>query len=257
MELLEKLAVGKGRTPLHERQVAGHDGGGAFVAFGNEFVEVVVLEWRQRFESEIVDDEQRYARQGLKATLVDLGGSGGLQLSQESALCREEDVVVVAHRFMPQGLGDVAFPGTAGSGDEDGHFLLDEAAGGQILDQGLVDTGVEGEIELLEGLLSAKPGSSHAQSEFLLLTTDRLVLNEQREELGVGQLASRASRLRSGSDSRMPDRRSRFSMGANSGMGCLADVVVMGCSPIRWRGGGCSARARCRGRNGLARCRLH
>lgn len=56
--------VGRERlVPLREVQVAGHDGGGALVALGHQFVQILVGGRVQRFEVEVVHDEQRHARE--------------------------------------------------------------------------------------------------------------------------------------------------------------------------------------------------
>ena len=49
--------VGEGIAPFTEVQIAGEDGGAALVAFGDEVVEVFVMGWTKRFESEVIDDE--------------------------------------------------------------------------------------------------------------------------------------------------------------------------------------------------------
>ena len=51
-----------------------------------------------------------------------------------------------------------------------------------------VDVGQPLEVELLEGLGSAKRCSPQAQGELLLLASRDLVLDEQRQEFGVGEL---------------------------------------------------------------------
>ena len=154
--------IGEGGAPLFEGQIAGDHGGGALVAFGDEFVEVLILRWLQGLECEVINDEEGYPHQGLKATIVGLHGAGGLELSQESGLGGEDDVVSLTHGLVAEGLGDVALAGTAGSGDEDGDLFVDEAAGGQITDLGLVDVDVESPVEVMlsstERRVGAAPG---------------------------------------------------------------------------------------------------
>ena len=48
-------AVGEGVAPLGEVEVGGHDGGGLFIALGEQVMEVFILGLAKRFESEIVD----------------------------------------------------------------------------------------------------------------------------------------------------------------------------------------------------------
>lgn len=96
--------------------------------------------------------------------------------------------MALAHRPMADGLGDVALAGAAEPDDEDRHLLVDEPAGHQLLDQGRVDLGVEGEVELIEGFVEAEGGPAQAQGELFLLAAGDLIGDEQGQELGVGHL---------------------------------------------------------------------
>ena len=51
--------VGESIAPFAEVEVAGDDGGGAFITFGHQVMEVLIVGWTQRFQSEVVDDEPR------------------------------------------------------------------------------------------------------------------------------------------------------------------------------------------------------
>ena len=148
----------EGLAPLGEIQVAGHDDGGPLIAFRDVVVEVLVLGWAQGLEAKGIDDEQRCLGQGLEAALEGGGGARRMQGGEERALGGEEDIVARAHGAMPEGLGDMTFPGAAGAGDQDRHFPLDEAPGGQVADLGLVD-------ERGSGLATrqCRPGSSVGQ----------------------------------------------------------------------------------------------
>ena len=83
----------KGITPLLEVQVAGDQGGGPLVAFGDQVVEDFIL-WRaQGLQPEIVDDEQRRFDQGLQAPGVIADGLCLAQAGNQLALRVEQHVV--------------------------------------------------------------------------------------------------------------------------------------------------------------------
>ena len=144
--------VGEGVAPLAEVEVGGDDGGALFVALGDEVVEVLVLRCPQGFQTEVIDDEQRHAGEGVEASLVGVDGARGIEACQQLALGGEQHVVVGANGGMAERLCDVGLSGAARPGDEDRDLLGDEPAGRQLGDEALVDGGVEVEVELLEGL---------------------------------------------------------------------------------------------------------
>jgi hypothetical protein len=88
---------------------------------------------------------------------------------------------------MTERLRQMTLAGTAGAGDKHVGAFAHEAAGGQILDECLVELGDEAEVELFDGLVGAEAGAAHAHVELFLLAAGDLVLDEQREEVGVGE----------------------------------------------------------------------
>jgi hypothetical protein len=75
--------VGEGITPIAEVEVAGDDGGGAFIAFGYQVMEVLIVGRTQRFQTEVVDDEQRQPRQIQELALEGVGSPSGMQATKE------------------------------------------------------------------------------------------------------------------------------------------------------------------------------
>ena len=94
----------------------------------------------------------------------------------------------LSHGAMAQRLGEVAFAGTAGTGDEQVGGFFDETAGGQLLDKSPVNAGVEVKVELFDGLLRSEAGASDSEAEFFLIPSGDLILDEQGEELGISEL---------------------------------------------------------------------
>ena len=89
---------------------------------------------------------------------------------------------------MAERLGEMALAGAAGPDDEHRDAVGEIAPGGELVDEGAVQLRQALEVELLEGLGGAEGGASQSQGELLLLAPGDLVLDEEREELGVGEL---------------------------------------------------------------------
>ncbi len=70
----EQAVGGEGLVPLGEVQVAGDDGGGCFVALGDEVVQVFVGGGSKRFQAEVIDDQKRHTHESGQAPLVAAGG---------------------------------------------------------------------------------------------------------------------------------------------------------------------------------------
>ena len=147
----------------------GDDGGSAFIAFRDEIVEVLVVWRRHGFRAEVIDDEQCGPDNNEEVALESTCGPGGVELSQQLGLCDDQHIVAGCAGEVSEGLCDVAFACAAGSGDEYRDFFLDEGTGGQVLDEGLIGGGVEGEgeVEALEGFLAAEARASQAEVELL------------------------------------------------------------------------------------------
>jgi len=149
-------AVGEGISPLGQIKVAGDDSGAAFVAFRDHVVQVLVLGRPQGLEAEVVDDKQAGLGQLVELAFVGVGGSGSVKFREHFALGCKHDVMAEPDGAVAQGLGDMAFAGSAGSHDKDRDIFIHEPTGGQIHDQGLVDGRIERKVEVFQGLLVAE-----------------------------------------------------------------------------------------------------
>ena len=151
-------------------------------------MEIFVL-WRlEGLEAEVVDNEEVNAGKFCKLSVKGVSCPGGIELPEHLALGGEEDVIPVADSAVTQGLGDVAFSGSAGTDNKDTDLLVYEPAGCQIHDQALVDGGVEREIELLKGFLVSEVGPSKGQCQFFLCSSGDFILNDGGQEIGVRKL---------------------------------------------------------------------
>ena len=105
--------VGEGVAPLGEVEVGGADGGALFVALGDEVVEVLVLRCSQGLQTEVINDEQRHADEGLKASLVRVDSARGIEAYQQLTLGGEQHVVIGTSGGLAERLCDVGLSGTA------------------------------------------------------------------------------------------------------------------------------------------------
>lgn len=91
---------------------------------------------------------------------------------------------------MTDGLGEVAFANAGWAEQEEVAGLVDETSGGEIVDLGAVDGGVEGEVEVLEGALFTEGGGFGAPGDGALLADVEFVGEEGGQEFLVGEVVA-------------------------------------------------------------------
>jgi len=101
--------IGKGVRPFRDVQVGGDDGALSFVSFGDHLVEVLILNACQRFEAEVVDDQQIDTGEFGKLPFKTVGGSGGVDLGEHPGGGGKQNIITFTDGAVPEGLGDVAF----------------------------------------------------------------------------------------------------------------------------------------------------
>lgn len=186
----EQPVAGEGLVPLGEVEVAGDEGGGALVALGDEVVQILVGGGPQGFEAEVVDDEHRHAGQLLELSLKVADCAGGVQAGEQLRAGGEEDVVPLTHGAVSERLRQMAFPGAARADDQHRGALVDVAPGREVMDQGAVGRGQAVELEAFERLGGAEGRTAQPGAELLLLAPGDLVLDQQGEEVRVGELGT-------------------------------------------------------------------
>jgi hypothetical protein len=90
---------------------------------------------------------------------------------------------------MPQGLGQMALAGAGRPHDQDRGLLGHEPAGGEIRDERVRGRRVGREVEAIQGLVGEHLGPAQALGELMLLAARHLVLDQERQEVGVGELS--------------------------------------------------------------------
>lgn len=86
-----------------------------------------------------------------------------------------------------QGLDKEALAGATGADDEHRDLLFRVTAGGLVHDLRLVHAEIEGKVVALDRLLRVDTGPTLPHDELALFTTGDLVLDEQGQEVGVGE----------------------------------------------------------------------
>lgn len=143
--------------PGAELDVGAEGGGGLAVPPVDEVVEGMgggglVLALLHLAEAYVVDDEQVGRGPALEPAFVGGVGQAGVEVVQEV------DAAGVAHRHpglaaaQGDGLEDVALAGAALPGEDEVLLATDEVEAGELEDDGLVELGLEGEVEGLERL---------------------------------------------------------------------------------------------------------
>ena len=132
-----RLRVGWGKPPpLGEVEIAGDDDGPPFIAIGDQVMEVLILGGPNRFKTKVVNDQKIGLGQGLETPIEGVGGPGGLEQPQQFTLGGKQDVVTLTDSAVAEGLSDMTFTDTGGTGDQHRDLFLDITAGGQVQDQG-------------------------------------------------------------------------------------------------------------------------
>jgi hypothetical protein len=190
-----KCSVAEVAAPLAERDVRGDGGRDLAVAAVDEVVEGVcrgrlVAALLDRAEADVVDDEEVGSGPPLEATWVGAVSEASMEVVEEV------DAAGVAHPDAllagPEGDGfeDVALARAAGASDDEVVVPMDEVELSELEDEGLVERGLEGPVERLEGLLFGKAAGLEAASDALLELVGCLDSEDVLEECGrAGALA--------------------------------------------------------------------
>ena len=184
-------------APVAERDVGGDRGRDAFVPAIEEVVESVrrgrlVAALLYLAETDVVDDQERGASPALESAGVGAVGEAGVEVVEQI------DAAGVAHGdaqlagTQPEGLEQVALAGAVGAGDHEVVVAVHEVEPGELEDEGLVDAGLEGPVEGLEGLALNQPAAVDAAADALLELVRGFETEDVLEERGrAGALVSR------------------------------------------------------------------
>ena len=161
-------------VPLAEDEVAGDEHGAALVALGHEGEEDLDLVGVLLDVADVVEDEQLEVvelAQGAGEVEVALGGE---EVLDEAEGRDEEDRVSLLDEGVADGGADV---GLAGAGEAEGEAvcsLIEEAAGGELLDLAHQRPGKAREVEGVEGLAGRQIGGAAESVDAALEAVIRL-----------------------------------------------------------------------------------
>jgi len=174
-------------APFFQGAVGGHQGGAQFVAAHNDLKEVFAAFGRELLDAHIVDYEQV----GFEVFAQDALVAGGVfvvaQLIDDVEDGAVEDGFAELDQLISNGLGEVAFAHSGWADEKDVLGLLEEAAGGQLVDLGFFDREVEAEVEVFEGAFVPEGGRFGAPDDAAVGAGFEFILQDQFEELLVAQ----------------------------------------------------------------------
>jgi len=137
----DQQVVGKDFAPLFEGAVGGNDQGGAFIAFGDDFVQVLRTLRGGRLETEIIQDQQAARQEAGEEAGVGTIGASDLQLLEQMMGGLAQDPEIAFQCFECQRISQMTFSNSAGTAHQNIFVALDKDTGGQVLDQNAVAAG--------------------------------------------------------------------------------------------------------------------
>ena len=101
-----------------------------------------------------------------------------------------EDEKSLLDRLAADGLGEMRFSDARRSDEKDVAALADEVAGGEVIDRLALERGIEAPVEVVEGLQFSEGGELEVSCDEAFLAHVQLVLQDQFEEILVGEVMS-------------------------------------------------------------------
>ena len=178
-------------APFFEGAVGGHEGGAQFVAAHDDFEEVFAAFGRELFDAHVVDDEEIAAEVVVEDFLMPLGVVGVVtEVGEDVEDGTVEDGFAEFDQGVADGLGEVALAHSGRAEQEKVAGLVDKSSGGEVVDLGAADGGVEGEVEVFEGALFAEGGRFGAPGDGALLTDVEFVGEDGAEEFCMAEVVA-------------------------------------------------------------------
>ena len=107
-------------------------------------------------EADVVDDEEARSAPAVEAARVGAVGEAGIEIVDEIDAAGVADSDVGLAGAQGDGLEEVALAGAGLAGDDDVLGAVEEAEGGELLDDGTLELGLKGPVEGFEGLAVAQ-----------------------------------------------------------------------------------------------------
>src|SRR5690606_39648998 len=110
-------------------------------ALGDQFVEIFISRRAQWLQAEVIDDQQWYTGKRCQPSIVGAHSTRRVQTRYQVCAGREQDVLPLTNRTVPQGLCKMAFSGAARPDDEHRSAFADVTPGSQLVYQCPVQIG--------------------------------------------------------------------------------------------------------------------
>ena len=121
---------------------------------------------------------------------------GELEIGEQPRHARVVDGVAVAAGLLRKRAGQPRLADAAWAGDEQIAVLGDPAAGGELLEQRLVEPARRAVVDVLDrGLAVTQPGGAQPGLEAPGVAIGGLAVEQQRQPFGVGEIAGLLLRL--------------------------------------------------------------
>ena len=172
-------------VPLAEAAVRGQDQGPLFVAPRDELKEQMGTVTVDGDVADLVDDQQFGLTVELEPFFNTVLSIGLGQRGNQRHGLGEAGPVTLGDGLDPQGDGQVGLSDSGRPQQDDVLAVGDEAAGGQLLDLLLVDGGLEGKVEALQGLDEGKPSHGGPHGDVLLRLGSDLLGQQPIEKIAV------------------------------------------------------------------------
>ena len=144
--------VGKDFVPLGESLIRGEYGGGFLIPPGNELKEQVRALNVQRKIADLVNNEHSVFGQSLEFVRQTVLEMGLLELLNELVAVDIVSGEPVLRRYQAQGRSQVGFTYPRRAKEHHVFSVFQKPHGGQLVNLALVNGGLEGEVEIIQGL---------------------------------------------------------------------------------------------------------
>ena len=150
--------VGKDLVPLGEGLIGREDGGGLLIASGNQLEKQICALNVHREITDFVDNEHPVLGQHLELVQQAVLKKSFFEQLNELVTVDVVSGEPMLRRHKAQGGGQMGFA-HAGRAEEDHVFsVFQKAHSGQLIDLALINRGLEGEIEVVQGFLNREAG---------------------------------------------------------------------------------------------------
>src|SRR6266508_3843939 len=170
-------------VPVVDGKLAGDDGRGASVAIVHDLEQVAAPLGGHWSEPPVVEDEKLDAAEGLEQPFVASVAAAERQGIEQPRQALIEDGAVVAACLVAERTSDPALAHAGWADDEKIVVLIDPPAGGELVEQGLVQTARGSEVDVLDHGVLPQAGELQAGDEAPVLALGGLAIDQEGESL--------------------------------------------------------------------------